>query len=483
MILALIFSRISPQSALLNGTNPFSQILYFLGLILFISNLGLTYIRAYKRKNERIIDCFKRINLIYILVLAFSFWGIVSIRGAIRLFFILSPIIIIASSFIFVEVNEYKKDSNKKVIWAVLLILVLFFAQIFTSYTLQTEGASKSMIPSAYNQQWQRAMQWVRENTTQGSIFIHWWDYGYWVQSIGERPTVVDGGHPSGFWDHLVGRYILTATSPEMALSMMKTDNVSYLLIDSSDIGKYPAYSIIGSDATGEDRYSQIPILVVDPKQTKETSNKTMKVYTGGGMVDEDIVYNAGENSSEIFIPKENSYIVFIIYESTKSDFGAIIDQPRAIFYYSQQQISIPIRYVYYQEKLLDFKGGLNATISLIPSITSAGNNQGQIDESGAAIYLSPRVTNSLFAQLYLLNSKAGRYSEFELAYSEQDAYINYLNSVGLGIKDFAYISGGVRGPIKIWKVNPDEDILVNEEFLRTSGEYAEFDNLTFVKD
>jgi len=480
----LIFSRISPQSTTLNGENTFSEIIYFSGLLFFLTIVCLNYIRAYKKRDEHIINCFKEINFFYALILVFSFWAIISMRGAVRLFFIIPPMLIIASSFIFAELYEYKNSFNKKLIWAAFIILILVFVQISASYTLQTQYTTKGMIPSGYNQQWQSAMKWVRENTPKESIFIHWWDYGYWVQTIGERATVVDGGHPWGFWDHLVGRYILTAPAPEIALSMMKTDNVSYLLIDSSDIGKYPAFSKIGSDKGGEDRYSQIPIFSVDPAQTRETSNKTMRVYTGGGIVDEDIIYTPEEeNSTEIFLPKGSSYVIFIIYDIVKKGNESTMEQPKAIFFYNNQQISIPVRYAYYQGKKFDYKKGLNATISFVPKVSSAPNNQVQSDEIGAAIYLSPKVSKGLLGQLYLLDSNAGRYSEFELAHSEPDKYIAYLESMGLKLGEFAYISGNLRGPIKIWKITPDENISVNKEFLRTSGEYAEFDDLHFVNE
>jgi len=479
LILALVFSRISPQSIILNGEVAFSKILYFSGLLFFIAIVGTTYLLAYKNKNEHVLNHFKEINLLYILTLVFSFWAIVSVRGAVRLFFIIAPMIILVSSFIFAEIYVYKKENNKNFIWVAILILILIFAQISTIYTLQTQYTSKSMVPSAYNQQWQNAMKWIRDNTPKESIFVHWWDYGYWVQTIGERATVVDGGHPFAFWDHLVGRYILTAPAPEITLSMMKTDNASYLLIDSSDIGKYPAFSKIGSDENGEDRYSQIPLFLIDPKQTKETSNKTIKVYTGGGILDEDIIYTPEGSTSEVFIPKENSYVVFMLFELIKKGNETTISQPNAIFLYNNQQMQIPVRYLYYQGRLFDYKKGINATISLIPKV---GNTVAETDEGGAAIYLSPKVSKSTLSQLYLLNSKEGRYSEFGLVHAEQDPYITYLRAMGLNLGEFAYIAGGIRGPIKIWEVTPDENILINEEFLRTSGKYAEFDNLTFVK-
>lgn len=169
-----------------------------------------------------------------------------------------------------------------------------------------------------------------------------------------------------------------------------------------------------------------------------------------------------------------------MLFELTKNGNETVLEQPNAIFLYNNQQIPIPVRYLYYQGRIFDYKKGLNATISLIPKV---GNTATETDESGAAIYLSPKVSKSTLAQLYILNNKEGRYSEFELVHSEEDAYITYLKAMGLNLGEFAYISGDIRGPIKIWKVSPDEDILINNEFLRSSGEYAEFDNLTFVRE
>ena len=101
-------------------------------------------------------------------------------------------------------------------------------------------------------------MGWIRNNTTPNALFVHWWDYGYFIQTLGERPTVTDGGHAGGgtSGDHYIGRYILTTTNPKTAYSFMKTLNVSYLLIDPTDMSKYSAFSEIGSNDSW-DRVSQ----------------------------------------------------------------------------------------------------------------------------------------------------------------------------------------------------------------------------------
>ena len=39
----------------------------------------------------------------------------------------------------------------------------------------------------------------------------------------------IDERQANDFWDHLIGRYLLTTPNPETALSFMKAQNVSYL--------------------------------------------------------------------------------------------------------------------------------------------------------------------------------------------------------------------------------------------------------------
>ena len=39
---------------------------------------------------------------------------------------------------------------------------------------------------------WPHAMQWLKENTPEDAVIAAWWDYGYWIGTIGERKTLAD---------------------------------------------------------------------------------------------------------------------------------------------------------------------------------------------------------------------------------------------------------------------------------------------------
>jgi len=469
MISGVLFSRIS-ESSLFNGFNSISKLFYFVSLLIFVVYFIWLYF------NEKI-----NIKSELLIIASWLFFMLVAGRGAIRFFFLMAPFICFMVGYLSVKLFEYFKKSKDELLKVLLFILFILVVIILitrvVNFTNTIAQQAQYTGPSA-NLHWQKAMSWVRDNTPSGSIFVHWWDYGYWVQYLGERPTITDGGHANGFWDHLIGRYVLTTPYPETALSFMKAHDVSYLLIDPTDIGKYPAYSKIGSDATTNDRYSMIPIFISNPAQTQETSEKEIRIYSsGGGIVDEDIIFD--NEGKEIFLPSQKAVIGGIILEMDKEGY-VIFDKVYGVFFYNGEQFQIPLRYVYYEGSMIDLKEGLETVAYFIPSLSSSGQGV-SVDKLGAAIYLSPKVMKSLVGQLYLLNDVFDNYSGVDLAHSEPSPFVDSLNRQGLNLNEFVYY-GGIQGPIKIWEINHQDNITARQEFLNTSGEYAEYDNLDFVK-
>ena len=467
----ILFSRISPTS-LFNGTNFISKLFYFGSAVLFFGYFVRLY---FKEKIE--------IKPELLVIFSWAIFMLIAARGAIRTFFLITPFACFSFGFLISNLSVYLKKSRDEFL-KMLLAVILIIAIIVSIFSLNgmisiTSSQAKNTGPSA-NIQWQKAMLWVRDSTPQDSIFVHWWDYGYWVQYLGERPTLSDGGHFEGFFrDHVVGRYLLTTPYPETALSFMKTNDVSYLLIDPSDIGKYGAYSAIGSDDSGVDRRSHLPVMIFDPSQTQETDEFEIRFYQGTSGIDQDIIYETeGEN---IFLPKEQTAMVGIILKIIGEGDSSSMNQPEGVFFRNGQQIRIPLRYVYFNNQILDFKEGLNAGVYIFPLIRPSGDQNIQIEPLGTMLYLSPKVFDSLFAQLYLMDDPLDRYTTVSIAHSEPDPFIASLRGQGAGMGDFVFFNG-IRGPIKIWKTEYSENILEREEFLRRSGEFAEFDNLQFVK-
>ena len=461
-IFSLIFSKYSPNS-ILNGSNFTSQAAYAGGFLLFVIVLAWVFMNAHKRNEELNFDK----SLIFLVAL--FFFGAISARGAIRLFILLAIPTPILVSFGAVKLFEYAKKSHEEfrkwILWtaAGLFIFLLIFslsksvpfigAGVIPSFEQRTYSEAKYTVPSVYTVQWQQAMAWVREETPKDAVFAHWWDYGYWLQSIGERATVLDGGNAIVYWDHLMGRHVLTGRNETEALEFLKTHDANYLLIDSTDIGKYPAYSSIGGDEN-YDRYSWVNTFTLDEKSSKETRNETVYVYKGGSANDEDIIWG------NQIIPQQSAGIAGFMLPMDKQ--SKEIKQPSIILIYQNKQINIPIKCVYleYIKQKIEFENGLDSCLYIIPSLDSS-----KINNLGAALYLSERAMNALWVRLYLFDEA----KNFELVHSEQDLIITQLrNNYNLTLPDLINY-GDIRGPIKIWKINYPDDIKTNPDYLLTN--------------
>ncbi len=479
----MIFSRMSSTS-LFNGTNAVSQLVYFGCLAIF----GIYFLWIYF--NNRF-----EIEPRNIFLFAWMIVMILSMRSAVRVIFVILVFIIVAVVLFILKTYEYAKSSKDQTlkyilytvsIISIILVLLLLFGNPLTKQVgiYKIAGYSAASMGPITGQQWQYSMEWVRNSTANDSIFAHWWDYGYLVQTLGGRTTILDGGNANAYWDHLFARYVLTPPYPETALSYLKAHEISYLLIDPTDLGKYGAYSKIAGD-DNLDRFSAPPVLVSDPKQARETANGTTRIYAGTTFVDQDISYNntfiPGPTYDKIGNPSYKSYFVGIILETTQSSESNIqLKQPTAVFVYNNDQIMLPMRYVYYGGQIVDFGSGINSTMTLFPQVVQTSTGQIQIDSLGAGIYLSERVSNGLYAQLYLMGDPNNLYPTISVAHTQDDPVVKQLKSQGANVGEFVYFQG-LRSPLKIWKIDYDANVIARQEFKATDGDFAQFDNLTFT--
>ena len=80
---------------------------------------------------------------------------------------------------------------------AILLVVPMVYPPEKLNWSNNNEGlpivllASGTKFDIATND-WPDAMQWMRENTAKDAVVASWWDYGYWISTLGERKTLAD---------------------------------------------------------------------------------------------------------------------------------------------------------------------------------------------------------------------------------------------------------------------------------------------------
>jgi len=437
-IFSLVFSRYKPDS-IFNGTNAISQFVFFGGMFLMAGALVYTYIRAFY-KDEETLECFKRIDKVLIFTLIWFAWVVIGARGAIRLLFLFTPVVAVLGALALVKAGELGlkfKDNLLKI--GVVVIIIIFGLSLFNGFVkagaAQTTGSFPHLHP-----QWTDAMNWVKGNTISDAVFAHWWDYGYWIQTAGERATVLDGGNAIPYWDHLMGRFVLTSPNDREALEFLYTHKVTHLLIDPSDIGKYPAYSTIGSDEN-YDRFSWIHSFSLDAGASQETRDGTIFIFQAGTPLDEDF-----EWQGEVF-SSGDSFIGGALLPTIQQENSLDLKRPTIIIIKNGQRVDVPLNCVFFNGQLSEFgSDGLDGCLHIVPTVTQDGRFVGFSN----AFYLSPRTRRSLMVRLYIFGMD---HPNFRLVYPQ--------NPTILDVEGIGRVA-----PIKIWEVIYPEDIQTNPIYL-----------------
>ena len=76
---------------------------------------------------------------------------------------------------------------------------------------------------------WPNALKWIKDNTPKDSVVAAWWDYGYWIQTLGERKTLADNSTVETITIANIAKMLLT--SPDEAWKMLKDMGANYVLV------------------------------------------------------------------------------------------------------------------------------------------------------------------------------------------------------------------------------------------------------------
>ncbi len=78
-------------------------------------------------------------------------------------------------------------------------------------------------------QDWPDTLEWIKNNTPPDSIIASWWDYGYWITTLGERTTLADNATIDTIAIQGIARMLLA--SPDEAWRILQEMEADYVLI------------------------------------------------------------------------------------------------------------------------------------------------------------------------------------------------------------------------------------------------------------
>lgn len=177
-----------------------------------------------------------------------------------------------------------------RVIAAFMLLLWSVYFGVVNAYNW---GGSGRMV--SVDREYYRGLTWLRDNTPPGSRIMAWWDYGYWVFDVADRPPVVDNGwHPDDVDKDIAHLYCTEDDS--QAASIMRKYGATHLIVCSYDIDILPIISSLAELGNVSFHGANVPAELQDSLFNRAISGRTdfgsglTRVYPNHDAVDPFVV-------------------------------------------------------------------------------------------------------------------------------------------------------------------------------------------------
>jgi len=76
---------------------------------------------------------------------------------------------------------------------------------------------------------WPATLNWIKTNTPKDSVVASWWDYGYWIQTLGDRTTLADNATIDTARIANIAKMFLS--SPDEAWKMLRDMGANYVVV------------------------------------------------------------------------------------------------------------------------------------------------------------------------------------------------------------------------------------------------------------
>ena len=231
-----------------HATTTIDQSFFFLSVFMIFAGLAIWLIL--RNQEKQTASSIKIHNDMIAFTLIIGLIGVHVSSAFIRLevFAAISVIILssIGLSILTSELFRTYKPSKKKLIKStrtitkisyVVIILILFTLPL--SIPAKGNWINSQLIPATIlnggtgfgiaTDDWLAALEWLKNNTPQDAVIASWWDYGYWISTLGERKSLADN---STINDHIIKNIAkMLLSEPDRAWQMLQEMDADYILI------------------------------------------------------------------------------------------------------------------------------------------------------------------------------------------------------------------------------------------------------------
>ncbi|KAG5640722.1 hypothetical protein DXG03_007426 [Asterophora parasitica] len=129
----------------------------------------------------------------------------------------------------------YGLDTRVMIVFNTTLVLAFFVSHC--TWVTSSAYSSPSVVLASTNpdgsqhiiDDFREAYYWLRQNTPEDAVVMSWWDYGYQIAGMADRPTLVDNNTWNNTHIATVGKAM--SSSEEVAYPILRKHDVSYILV------------------------------------------------------------------------------------------------------------------------------------------------------------------------------------------------------------------------------------------------------------
>jgi dolichyl-diphosphooligosaccharide--protein glycosyltransferase len=224
-----------------HASTTISQSFLFHSILMIFAGLGIWLI--IKNQKEKSSNFIKNDMILFSLI--FGLIGIYVSSAFVRLEVFASISLIILSSVglsILVKNvlnNTESKKSKNLIIKSSFLVGLIILLVIPISFPEDSNWVTAAKSPptilnggSAYpvsTNDWTESMEWIKNNTPKDAVIASWWDYGYWISTLGERASIADNSTLSTHIIQNLAKMLLS--SPNQAWKMLTDMQADYVVV------------------------------------------------------------------------------------------------------------------------------------------------------------------------------------------------------------------------------------------------------------
>jgi dolichyl-diphosphooligosaccharide--protein glycosyltransferase len=146
-----------------------------------------------------------------------------------------------------------------KISYVIVMILMLSIPMFYPS---NSNWVSSADVPTAIanggtgfrvqSDDWINAMDWLSKNTEPNAVVASWWDYGYWITTLGNKPTLADNATLNHTRIQSIAKMFVSDEESGMKIAQdLKADYILVYVV--GQVRFYGQLNATGTDATAGD--------------------------------------------------------------------------------------------------------------------------------------------------------------------------------------------------------------------------------------